>query len=72
MTDDPLFTLLWHRTAHLLKLHLSDEIGPIEWVLFSVEGLKNLISLSLSIFRQGSKLQLKNILEGENDQTLRY
>ena len=50
--DEPLFTLIWHRTAHLLKLHLQNNgQAEIEWILFSTEGLKTLISTSLSVFR---------------------
>jgi len=42
VTDEPVFTLLWHRTAHLLKLHLTEETPhDIEWILFSPEGLKD-------------------------------
>ena len=67
VTDEPVFTLLWHRTAHLLKLHLPDDSEvDLEWILFSAEGLKSLISLSLSIFSRESYCCIQYLADTES------
>ena len=67
VTDEPMFTLLWHRTAHLLKLHLpEDQPTQIEWILFSTEGLRSLISLSLSIFSREPYCCIQYLADSES------
>ena len=49
-----------------LKLHLPDQNLKIEWVLFSTDGLKCLVSLSLSIFSRESFCCIQYLADRES------
>jgi len=66
--DEPLFTLIWHRTAHLLKMHLDEDgiDASIEWILFTTSGLKSLVLMTLSVFSREPYSCINYLTDGES------
>mgnify|MGYP003333643584 CR=1 FL=1 len=80
VTDEPIFTLLWHRAAHLLGLHINGKMlrqnrlqlffldgqENVQWVLFSPSGLCDLISLSMAIFSREPYCCIQYLADSES------